>query len=169
VPATAAAAAAAAAAAVFHFCGALLVFSLCRDEPLSPPSAHAMLSPVPPAAHLTWENSCTAGYYCLAASVNSTSIVCPAGHFCLDGSSLGTSNLCPAGFSCPLGTPSATSFACPAGTFATGGAAACSQCAAGRFGSTGLLSSAACRCVAGATQEMGCDVVRALGALVSVI
>ena len=48
------------------------------------------------------------------------------------------------GYACPAGSVWAQQVTCPAGTFSQSGAAACSPCPAGRFGSTALQTSPTC-------------------------
>jgi hypothetical protein len=56
-----------------------------------------------------------------------------------------------AGYACPAGSSSPTTTPCAAGTYSLAGSGTCTNCPAGTFGSTTLLSSAACSgaCAAG--------------------
>lgn len=116
-------------------------------------------------------NSCAPGSYCVAGAAPAP---CPAGTF---GSSSGLSTAacsgpCSGGASCPAGSVANVALSCPAGyacaagaapvqclpgTYSLGGAASCTNCAAGSFGSTSGLQSAACSglCPAGSFAAAG--------------
>jgi hypothetical protein len=53
---------------------------------------------------------------------------------------------CTAGYACPAGSTTSTpaAFICTAGTFSDPGASSCTNCSAGRYGSSSGLSSASC-------------------------
>jgi hypothetical protein len=115
--------------------------------------------------------NCTAGYFCPLGSVNATSPAqeCPAGSYSSAGAATcapcaagqhgaapvmvlaNCTGPCTAGHFCPAGSDRPDAFPCPAGWYSLPGAAACSQCGAGRFGNTSRQSSADCSgdCTAG--------------------
>jgi hypothetical protein len=101
--------------------------------------------------------ACTAGRFGSGGSTNaSCSGPCTAGFACPTGSPNATAAVCSAGFMCPPGSPNDTASVCPAGQYSVSGAASCTSCPAGRFGSGGSTN-ASCSgpCTAGYACPVG--------------
>ena len=127
--------------------------------------------------------NCSAGYACPAGSTSPIAQLCPAGTFsgvgaavcspCPGGSYGATQAMaaptctgpCTAGYACPAGSVSPTALLCAPGQYSFAGAAVCSPCPAGQFGSSvgltvdtcsGLCPSGRCvaRCVARAYRAL---------------
>lgn len=113
--------------------------------------------------------SCTAGYACPIGSVNTTALLCNAGSY--SASAASTCTLCPegrfgtlsgqatqavacpgvctAGYACPAGSASATAVMCGPGTYSAAGAANCTRCPAGVFGTVAGATTSAAGCAGG--------------------
>jgi hypothetical protein len=118
--------------------------------------------------------NCSAGHACVAGSTNATAAICAAGRYSVGGAgvcsacpagtygataglpSAACSGNCSAGYACPVGSTNATASICPVGKFSVSGSGACTNCSAGRYGSTTGLTSANCsnNCTAGAYGNM---------------
>ena len=110
----------------------------------------------------TCSGPCTAGYFCVSGSLNATAAACPPGQYSNTGS--GNCTLCPAGlygatyglnssacsgnctagWYCPIGSSNTTQIVCPAGQYSVTGSSVCTLCAAGQYGNTTGLPTAAC-------------------------
>ena len=108
----------------------------------------------------TTPTACPAGLYANVTGVASAACSgpCAAGRWGAVGSvSEACSGLCDAGYYCVPGSPSARAAACGAGNWCALGSAAPTRCAAGTYGESATLATAACSgpCAAGSYCEAG--------------
>ena len=91
-------------------------------------SAPSLVNLWSPQTNSRCSGPCTAGRY--GATAGQSQALC--------------TGVCVAGYYCPAGSTNATAAVCPAGFYSSAGAAVCSPCPVGRYGSTLAASSAAC-------------------------
>ena len=90
--------------------------------------------------------NCSGGWYGSTSGSTSPqcSGACQSGAFCPPGSTTASQYTCPAGYACPPGTSNGTAFPCGPGKYSEAGAAVCTNCSAGLYGSVSTLQSPAC-------------------------